>query len=245
MMKQEIEKAINLCIEALNNGKDSSQEVEGDDATVLAIIKKMGGLPYKGTGLGIGSFGYGDYRASQEDMYGMFKDRKTITYALGWEDAILLLYDFGNYTEDGILQSAQGIIKDNIIFNHIIKHCITNLVIKNEVEEAEKFISNFRTTKIFKEEDNHDDGYLIILKHFALNADVVNFFKYFKPSKPAINKSEVNDAKEILVNRFALKNGIEETMALCKHKNLGDKISSKYLVCLCRTREISATQNYF
>ena len=221
-MKQELEQAINFCIDALNGENSDSQYVDGKDKFVLEIMQKIAKLPYQGRNLGIGDFGYGDYRDSFESMVKRF-EKKNLSYALAWKDAILVLYDFANYTEIQMLESAKKIVNADIIFNHILKHIITNCVVKNDIESAEKFIPNFKKTVIFKEEDNLDMGYLIILKHFALKGDDKNFFKYFKQSKPAVNKTEIQEAKEILVSSFAEKNGIEETIALCEHKNLGVK----------------------
>ncbi len=63
-MKEEIDKAIDLCIEALNTSTDNFQQAMGSDADVLAVINKMAGSPYKGRNLGIGSSGHQGYRSS-------------------------------------------------------------------------------------------------------------------------------------------------------------------------------------
>ncbi|SHE54977.1 hypothetical protein [Pedobacter caeni] len=230
-MKHEIERAIDLCIEALNNRNgEASQTVEGDGVKVLETIHKIAQTPYQGRGLGIGDFGYQSYRSSWEDIYKRFEGKKNISYSLDWKTAVLWLYDSANYSEAKILTSAQKIVNDDIIFNHIMKHIMTNLVLKNEIAEAERLIPDFKKTKIFKESDNHDQGYLIILKHYALKGDPVGFFKYFKQSKPAVNKSELNELKDLLVQFFAASNGIEESIALCQHKNLGNKYYFSALV---------------
>ena len=218
-MKQEVEQAINFCIDALNGKNSDSQQVEEKDKFVLETIQKIAKLPYQGRNLGIGGF---EYRDSFEDMVKHF-ECYNLSYSLAWKNAILVLYDFANYTEIQMLESAMRIVNDNIIFNHILEHIITNLVVMNDIESAEKFIPNFKKTVIFKEEDNFDIGYLVILKHFALKGDDKNFFKYFKQSKPAANKTKVHEAKEFLVSNFTTKNGIEEAIALCNHKNLGVK----------------------
>ena len=217
-MKQEIEQAIFFCIEALNNRtEDSGQEVEGNDKYVIETIRKISELPYQGRNLGIGDFGYKEHRRRFEDR----PIGKRITFSLDWLNAILVLFDFANYNEQQILESAEKIVNDNIIFNHIMKHIITNCVVMNDIELAEKFIPNFKKTIIFKEENNLDMGYLIILKYYAMKGDVENFFKYFKQSKPSVNRSEIGEAKFLLVNNFATNNGIEKSIELCKHKNLG------------------------
>lgn len=224
-LREEIRQAINICIEALNNNNKNkgTQEVEGNDIYVLETLHKIAKLPYSGRNLGIGTYGYKNYRSDFESMLKRFK-KERITYSLSWRDALLTLFDFANYDEMQMFEFAKKIVNDNIIFNHVLKHIITNYVVLEDIELAEKLIFNFKTTIIFKkEEDNLDMGYLIILKYFAMKGDDKNFFKYFKQCKPAINKFEVNEAKEFLVNNFAKKNGIEESIALCKHKNLGTK----------------------
>lgn len=223
-MKQEIEQSILFCIEALNNNNrpNGSQEVKGNDKFVLSTLHKISKLPYQGRNLGIRSFGYGDYRSSFEDMLKRF-DKESITYSLSWLDALLVLLDFANYNETQILDFAKKIVNDDIIFNHVLKHIITNCVVLNDIEMAEKFIPNFKKTFIFKKEDNLDKGYLIILKHFAMKGDVENFFKYFKQSKPSINKNEVTEAKILLVHHYSLQHNINDSMKLCTHKNLGNK----------------------
>ena len=221
-MKHEIKQAINFCIDALNNRTVGSQEVEGNDKYVLETLHEISRLPYQGRNLGIGNYGYGNCRSDFESMLKRCGEER-ITYSLDWLDALLTLFDFANYDETQMLESAKKIVNDNIMFNHVLKHIVTNCVVLENIELAEKLIPNFKKTVIFKEEDNLDMGYLIILKHFAMKGDDKNFFKYFKQSKPATNKSEVTEAKELLVNYFTQKNGIEECIALCKHKNLGVK----------------------
>lgn len=222
-MKQQIEQAINFCIEALNNKIERSQEVIGNSEYVLATLNAIKKLPYQGRNLGIGDFGYEDYRSNFEVTSNWF-GQQTITHSLSWKSALLTLFDFANYDEFTMLKFAQKIENDNIIFNHVLKHIITNCVVEGDVSKAEYFIPNFKPTQIFgKQSDNLDLGYLIILKHFALKGDDTNFFKYFKLAKPAINKAEVNDAKELLVKNYTKNNDIEQSIKLCQHKNLGDK----------------------
>jgi hypothetical protein len=221
-MKRQIDQAINFCIEALNNKTERSQEVKGSSEYVTAVLNEIKKLPYQGRKLGIGDFGYEDYRSSFEDTSKWF-GKQTITYSLSWKSALLILFDFANYDELKMLEFAEKIVNDNIIFNHVLKHIITNCIVEGDIPKAEMFIAKFKTTLIFKEQDNLDMGYLIILKHYAIKGDNKNFFKYFKQSKPAINKTEVTDAKDLLVKNYAENNGIEQTIVLCKHKNLGSK----------------------
>ena len=221
-MDNKIEKAILFCIEAFNNRERGSREVKVNSEFVLATLKEIMQLPYQGRNLGFGAFGYADYRSSFESMKLRF-EKDSITHSLGWLDALLVLFDFANYDEETMLQFAEKIVNDNIMYNHVLKHIITNCVVMNDVEKALKFIPNFRTTKIFKEQDNLDTGFLIVLKHHAMKGDDQNFFKYFKQSKPTVNKTEINDAKGFLVKNYAQRNGIEQTIALCNHKNLGPK----------------------
>ena len=222
-MKQQIEQAINFCIEALNNKNERSQEVKGNSEYVLATLNEIKKLPYEGRNLGIGDFGYEDYRSSF-DVTSKWFGQQPITHSLSWKNALLTLFDFANYDEFTMLEFAKNIVNDNIIFNHVLKHIITNCVVEGDVSKAEYFIPNFKPTQIFrKQSDNLDLGYLIILKHYALKGDHTNFFKYFKPSKPAVNKTEVTEAKDLLVKKYAKNNDIERAIKLCQHKNLGSK----------------------
>lgn len=238
-MKQELEQAINYCIAALNNHIAGSQEVEGNSEYVLATLNKIKPLLYQGRNLGIG-----DYRTPFEDMLQRF-EKKSITYSLGWKDALLVLFDFANYDEHTMLAFAQKIVNNDIMFNHVLKHIISNFVVLGDIKMAEAFIPNFKPTVIFKEEDNLDKGYLIILKHYAMQGDDKNFFKYFKQSKPAINKSEVNNAKDFLVKNYCLKNGIEQSIALCTHKNLGVKFHFSVLMAFAEQGKYQELKQIF
>ncbi|SHL99155.1 hypothetical protein [Flavobacterium chilense] len=202
----QINKAIDCCIEALNNPIEGTQKSVGDDALVIETIHKASAPPYTGRGSSIVN---------------------TITYTLQWLSAIIWLYDFANYTEDEMLESAQKIVNADIIFNHILKHIITSLTKKDKIDEAVNMTKHFKKTVIFrKEEDNQDKGYLIILEYYAKKGDDKNFFKYFKLSKPAINKTEVYVAKRKLVQHFTLQNGVQKSLELCQHKNLGKGLHS-------------------
>ena len=221
-MKQELEQSINHCIEALNNKSNESQVVNAKDKFVLETLRKTSELNYEGRNLGIGDYGFEDYRNTFADMSKRFGD-VSINHSLSWKNALLTLFDFTNYDENTMLEFAKKIVNDNIMFNHVLKHIITNCVVLGDVKMAEEFIPNFKPTIIFKEQDNLDMGYLIILKHYAMKGDDKNFFKYFKQSKPVVNKYEVNEAKGLLVKNHAKNSEIDQTIALCEHKNLGSK----------------------
>lgn len=215
-----IQQAINLCVDSLNTLKeDKSPHAEA----VATFIKSLFEQPYQGRGLGIGDFGYKDYRASWDDQAIYYKDQKAIKpTSLDWKSAFLLLVDAANLDEDEILHCAMS-IESPIIFNHVLKHIITNCVVNNAIEKALDYIPNFRQTTIFAKENNRDQGYLIILKYFALKGDNSGFFTYFKQALPAKNRAEVAECKSWLVYYYSEKNTLDAAIALCKHKNLGHK----------------------
>lgn len=222
-MKIDIEEAIILCMQALNNNKKGTQNVEADYEKVLTILHCIANMKYQGRDLGIGAFGHKDYRSSWNDIYRRFEHKKEIKSSLDWLSVSLLFFDFANFREEEILECAQSIVNAPIMFNHIMKHIVTNLTVINDIDKALELIPNFKKTIIFKEEDNFDQGYLIILKHFALKGDDINFFKYFKLSKPVNNRSEVDHCKGLLVQAFTKKRGLEASLELCKHKNLSKR----------------------
>ncbi|TCC99675.1 hypothetical protein [Pedobacter hiemivivus] len=233
-----IQHSVKLCIQAINNSGD------GLDAEVLDAIRSIAELPYKGAGLGIGRGGYRGYRSSYEDLLKRFIERKTINNSLGWESALLLLYDADGFSESEILSSAKS-IEDDIIFNHILEHIISNLAAKNDIVTALKFIPNFRTTTIFQEENNLDNGYLILLCHYAAQGDVVRFFDYFKLAEPRKNKAEIAELKSYLVESFATKNGIADALKLCAHKNLGAKYHADVLLAFAKVGKYTELKSIF
>jgi len=224
-MKAEIDNAINICIDAINKHDSNHKE---QDVHVLKLLNDIANVPYNGRALGIGAFSYKGYRSSWQSISKRFEGQEHIGHSLDWESAVLLLYDFADYNEDEILSSANN-MTNNIIYNHIVEHVITNLVLKKDIAKAVSCIPNFRKTKIFKEEDNLDKGYLVILTHYALDGDSEAFFKYFKLCKPSKNRYEINEAKQLLVAAFANVNGVEAAINLCKHKSLGTKYHSDAL----------------
>lgn len=153
----------------------------------------------------------------------------------------MLLYDAANFNEEDILSSAKH-IKDDIIFNHILEHVISNLTAKNDIKNALKFIPEFRTTTIFNEENNKDSGYLIILRHYAALGDTDNYFKLAEPRK---HKFELADLKAFLVESFAENHNIEESINLCKHKNIGEKFQSSALFAFAKTGKYTALKSIF
>jgi hypothetical protein len=243
-MKEELEQAINFCIESLNNKIEGSQEINGNSKFVLETLHKAFNIPYKGRSLGIGDFGYENYRSNFDDMTRHF-GKESITDSLSWKSALLSLFDFANYDENTMLEFAKKIVNDNIIFNHVLEHIITNCVVLGDVKMAEQFIPLFKKTIIFKEEDNFDKGYLIILKYYSMKGDDKNFFKYFKQSNPVVNKYEVNVAKGLLVKNYAKNNGIEQTVALCQHKNLGPKFYFDALIAFAEQGKYQELKKIF
>ncbi len=221
-MKNEIEKGISICVQALNDLKNKNKQSNHEGQYVLDLVKQLAQKPYQGKGLGIGDYGYRDYRTSWEGMLYIYEDYTTINHSLSWKDMFLLLCDAANYSEKDILNFIQQ-LDDNIIYNHIIKHIITNFVEVEDIDAALEYIPHFRTTVIFKKEDNRDKGYLIILKHYAKKGDDKNFFKYFKLCEPRKNRTEIADSKSWLIASYCANNSIEDALQLCKHKNLGKK----------------------
>jgi len=227
-MKETIDHTIKLCIDAINHSGD------GQDLEVLQYIRDYAPQSDQGSGLGIGAEGYRGYRSSYEDLLKRLMHRKRLNDNLDWEKALMLLYYIANYNESDMLLSAKN-ISDDIIFNHILEHIISNLVAKKDVENGLKFIPNFRTTTIFREENNQDNGYLIILRYYAAQGDPINFFSHFKLAEPSKNKSELAELKAFLVESFAEKHTIEEAINLCKHKNLGKKFLINALNSFAKT----------
>lgn len=227
-MKEIIERSIKLCIDSINYSS------EGSDLEVLENIRTLAYLSCERADLGIGSEGYRGYRPSFQELIKRFTHRKRINDNLDWEKALLLFYHAANFSEEEIKSSAKN-INENIIFNHILEHIISNFAAKNEIKNVLKFIPEFRVTNIFKEENNQDSGYLIILRHYAAKGDSEQFFAYFKFAKPAKNKSDLADLKAFLVESFASNHSIEEAINLCKHKNLGSKYHSSALFAFAKT----------
>lgn len=229
-MKERILKSIKTSIEILNLLKNSYGNCKNIDFSrqntfVIEVFKELYKQEYQGRGLGLG------------ELYGRKLERCTITsngkynfsdvdeikpHSLDWLYAFIVLCDFENLTNAEIFEYAEQ-IKDDIIYNHIIKHIIINCLVSNNVDEALFYIEKFRTTTIYKTTDNKDQGYLIILHYYASKGDEKNFFKYFKLAKPAINRWEIGLRKQWLVQSYCLKNSIPNSIKLCKHKNLGNK----------------------
>lgn len=237
-MSVTLQDSINRCIQAINNfGK-------GLDAEVLGTIRSVAALQNKATGLKVGKEGYRGYRSAYEDLLKVFVERKTILHSLDWESALLLLYVAADFNEEEILSSASN-ITDDIIFNHVLEHVISNLAAKNDVANVLYFIPNFRTTTIFQQENNFDKGYLILLRHFAAQGDAVGFFEYFKLAEPGKNRGEIAEFKAYLVESFASRNGIADALKLCAHKNLGARYQANALLAVAKTGYYSELKSIF
>lgn len=224
--KKTIKQALQLCVHSLNEKECSEQNAK----QVTQVIQQLYKASYQGRGLGIGDFGRGNYRAQWEDYRARWQDREKIQHILDWKDAFILLADALNITENELFELAQQITNADIMFNHILKHIITNCVVQDDIKQALSYIPHFKETHIFKYSDNQDEGYLILLQYFARKGDDKNFFKYFKQAKPAINRYEVGICKNWLVQRFCANNTLDEALKLCKHRNLGKKF---YYDALC------------
>jgi hypothetical protein len=220
----ELQHAIDLCIDALNNKKEDSQEVVGNDKYILKIVKSIAKFPYKGRNLGIGLFNY-NHRDTFQDVLERCTNNENDSHSFKWLDVILLLYDFANYDDNQILESAQK-INDNATFNHILQHIISNCVVIENIYVAESFIFKFRKEKAFSGKGYYGKGYLIILQYFALKGDKKNFFRHYKLFNPVVNREEAHRCKEVLITAFTIREGLEKSIELCNHKY----ISYKYLV---------------
>ncbi|TCM63341.1 hypothetical protein EC844_12166 [Acinetobacter calcoaceticus] len=221
-IQQALAEAIQCCIDALNHPIAGTQQVIGDGAMVWATLHNIAQRPDQGHGLGLFDYDYDGERGDFDSCIRQYKthDQGQIDCSLDWLHAIVILYDAIDFDEQQIIDSAQS-IQNDIIFNHIVKHVVSNCVVQQDISAALQFIRYFRRTHIFYESDSVDLGYLILLKYYALRADVDQFFKYFKLSKPSRNRYELAILKGILVEKFSSQNNIADVLKLCKHKNIG------------------------
>jgi hypothetical protein len=218
IMNAEIGKSIEICID----GIDGKAGEEGD-LFVLKTLERLDKEPYRGRRLGIGGTGANEYRASWADMIKRFVGwKERISGQLDWEDALLMLFDWANLDEDAIFGYAQK-IEDAIIYNHVLKHIIENLVRLSDIERALAFTLKFRPTHIFKDEDNLYMGYRIIAGHHARRGESVEFFRLFKRCAPSSERYEMGLLKAELVEGVCRKDGIEAALAVCGHKSIGEK----------------------
>lgn len=148
-MKAYIEEALSLCLTALNN------KGSGDEQRVMQIVQQVAQQPYQGRGLGIGTLGYRFSRVSWQGRTEQMLNGYEIDSTLSWLEVLLYLADSGNYTDPEMLELLTP-MTDDIIFNHVMKHIVSNLVVEEKITEAEKYIPYFRKTDIIKEENNQD-----------------------------------------------------------------------------------------
>jgi hypothetical protein len=127
----------------------------------------------------------------------------------------------------------------------VLEHILENLVELGEIEKAKKYIPHFKTTHIFKEENNFDFGYRIILRHYAKQADRDNFFKIFKFCEPRKDRYDMEVIKMLLVKACAEKHGIEPAMQLCNHKNIGERYVYHALSVFAEKGEYEKLQSLF
>jgi hypothetical protein len=217
-MNAEIGKSIEICI----NGIAGKAGEEGD-LFVLKMLERLDEEPYQGRGLGIGDTGRNGYRASWADMVTRFAGwKERVSGVLDWKDALLMLFDWANLDEDAMFGYAEK-IEDAIIYNHVLKHIIENLVRLSDIERALAFTLKFHPTHIFKDEDNLYMGYRIIAGHHARRGESAEFFKLLKRCAPSSERYEMGLLKAELIEGVCRKDGIEAAMAVCGRQSIGEK----------------------
>lgn len=113
-------------------------------------------------------------------------------------------------------------IKNKVIANHALLFVVETAIKRNEIEYAEEMIC-------FLSDDSPVSaiyhGYRMLLKFYALKADLDNFRKYLKLSKPAkLPKNQVIEYKRIMLTNYSENNGVGEGLKLCKEKIFGFKL---------------------
>ncbi len=218
-MNKEIEKSVSICIDAIN-GKKS----DNNDTFVLATLKILSQEPYRGNGLGIGcgKHGFRGYRTSWKDLIMRLLGKDKLQHSLDWEKALLVIFHSENLSSE-VMYSYARLIEDAIIYNHVLLHIIEDMVAMDKISEAKNYIPFFKTTYIFKEENNQEDGYRVILRYYAQKGNVDEFFKVFKLCEPRKERYEIETYKGILVESVCAQHGIEAAIAVCKHKNIGER----------------------
>lgn len=112
-------------------------------------------------------------------------------------------------------------IKNEITRNHMLFFIVDTAVNRNEIEYAEE-LTSLLTDNSPVSASYH--GYRLILKYYALKADLDNFRKYLKLSKSAkFPKGQVIEAKKIMLSAYSVKKDIAAGLKLCKERVFGLK----------------------
>jgi len=235
-MKPEIEKGIQICIDAIND-----KNIKGGDVFVLDILNQLAKEPYSGCGLGIGSSECGLRSAWEDKMKSFFSGIRSI---LDWENALLMLFDWEKLNEVQMLEYAQN-IADTFIFNHVLEHIIENLTAEDEISKAQEYTLLFRPYEIDKYTDAQETGYRVILRYYARKGDADNFFKTLKLCKPSQKIYIIDEAKIKLLQTVCENKGIETAIKLCSHKNMGERFYFDALSVVAENGEYSALKKLF
>ena len=242
-MRPEIEKGIQICIEAIND-----ENSKGDGVFVLDILRQLSKEPYQGSGFGIGRVLNGD-RASWKDMLlWLGEDSKEIEDSLDWENALVMLFDWEKLNAEQMLEYAQK-ITDVIIYNHVLEHIIEHLTAIDDISKAQeytlRFFRPYEIEEFVKYTDAQEYGYRVILRYYAQKSDTDNFFKTLKLCKPRVDKNEIDIAKILLLESVCKNEGIESAIKLCHHKNIGERFYFNALNIPAENGEYSALKQLF
>ncbi|GHS88417.1 hypothetical protein FACS189487_06620 [Campylobacterota bacterium] len=242
----DIEQSIKSCIAALNgNAPNDSGKF------VCETLRKMYETPYNGRGLGIGSHRTGRIMWGDRREWIFFKEE--LGSSLDFLHVLLCLFDGANLSEKEMLDYAEQIQHDNIIYNHILEHILENLAEQNAIEEIKRYIPYFRSGNVYA--DNGNDiidqesqeyfGWRIIARYYAKKADTDNFFKIFKLCEPSKDKYDMELIKIALARSVMLIYGIDAAIKLLSHKNIGDRYAINILSVLADKGEYEKLKAIF
>jgi hypothetical protein len=238
-----MEEAIKTCIAAIGG------DVPDDGGrSVLETVRKMYDAPYKGRNLGIGSHRTG--RSLWEDWRGWAFFKEGLDGHLSWLNVLLILFDGANVSEKEMLDYAEQ-VSDHILYNHILEHILENLAEQDAIEEIKGYISYFKPSNVYARNDvvgqksEEHLGWRIIARYYAKKADTDNFFKVFKLCEPSQEKSDMELIKIDLVQSVMRTHGIETTIKLLSHKNIGERYTERALSVLADEGEYAKLKELF
>ena len=222
-MNPRIHDALTRCLHAINldnafgysPSDEQKAQLDALAVEVQPLIDVLAAEPYAGKGLGCGYLGHRGYRTPWAGMMYRLRGNRSGD-SLSWKDRIEVLFDTAGLGASEMLAWTLQ-VEDDILRDHLLLHIAADLAIEGEMARVEQEI----TPRLRPDMAHRADR--VLLMEYARRGDVDNFLRKHKKSEQRKERHTLLDARELLVEQVAARQGLDAALRLCEEtKGFGD-----------------------
>lgn len=240
-MDPRIHDALSRCIHAINldnafgycPSDEQKAQLDALAVEIQPLIEALAAEPYTGKGLGCGYLGHRGYRTPWAGMMYRLRGSRG-SDALNWKDRIAVLFDTAGLGATEMLSWTLQ-VEDDILRDHLLLHIAADLALEGEMARVEQEITPRLRPDMAYRADR------VLLMEYARRGDADGFLLKHKKASQRQERHTLVDARNLLVEQVAAKQGIDAALRLCEEaKGFGESYCATAMRSYAATASVEA-----